>query len=153
MEKLSVKKRYSRLTVPMKIKPQAAIPACRALLIKRGCRVVIAKMPPTNAYAAQTNARSSANEPNTSTELPPISLAAQALLSVRLNPRRHRANQPRFPPLFADPNLSRLACPLPPFPDSPKRLHISRRTLPARAPQQTAHPGLAALPRAPVNYP
>src|SRR5579885_692574 len=57
------------------------------------------------------------------------------------------------PPLFADLNLSRLACPLPPFPDSPKRLHISRRTLPARAPQQTAHPGLAALPRAPVNYP
>src|SRR5580692_8484356 len=52
----------------MKISPHVAMPACRVLLTRRGCRVRIAKIPPTNAYTAQINANSSANEPNTSTE-------------------------------------------------------------------------------------
>src|SRR5271166_3651906 len=75
MEKLSLKNRYSRLNVPRKIRQHAAIPACRVLFTRRGCRVRIAAMPPTNAYTAQTNASRSAKEPNTSTETSILHLA------------------------------------------------------------------------------
>src|SRR5271165_163842 len=50
----------------MKISTQVAVPDCRALLIKSGWRVMIAAMPPTKAYTAQTNASRSAKDPNTS---------------------------------------------------------------------------------------
>src|SRR5260370_2127234 len=72
MEKLSLKKRYSRLNVARKIRQQVAIPAWRVLLTSRGWRVTIAAMPPPNAYTAHTNARISAKEPNTSTATPPL---------------------------------------------------------------------------------
>src|SRR6266851_10301775 len=72
MEKLSLKNRYSRLKVARKIRQQVAIPACRVLLISSGWRVMIAAMPPPNAYTAHTNARMSAKEPNTSTAIPPL---------------------------------------------------------------------------------
>src|SRR5438105_1201159 len=68
MEKLSLKNRYSRLKVARKIRQQVAIPACRVLLTKRGCRVSMAAIPPTKAYTAHTNASTSAKEPNKSTE-------------------------------------------------------------------------------------
>src|SRR5260370_22781800 len=73
MEKLSLKKRYSRLNVARKIRQQVAIPAWRVLLISSGWRVIIAAMPPPNAYTAHTNAKMSAKVPNTSiaTPLPP----------------------------------------------------------------------------------
>src|SRR5258708_6949902 len=88
MEKLSLKNRYSRLNVARKIRTQVAIPACRALLISSGWRVMIAAMPPPNAYTAQINARTSAKEPNTSTTMPPI-------------PRRSRV--PYIPPPISRP--------------------------------------------------
>src|ERR1700747_1157585 len=72
MEKLSLKKRYSRLNVARKIRQQVAIPACLVLLISSGCRVMMAAMPPPNAYTAQINAKTNAKEPNTSTAVPPI---------------------------------------------------------------------------------
>src|SRR6266478_696134 len=72
MEKLSLKKRYSRLSVARKIKQQVAIPAWRVLLISSGCRVIIAAMPPPNAYTAHITAKTSAKEPNTSTATPPL---------------------------------------------------------------------------------
>src|SRR6266436_4318951 len=78
MEKLSLKKRYSRLSVARKIKQQVAIPAWRVLLISSGCRVSIAAMPPPNAYTAHINAKTSAKEPNTSTATPPIPRRARA---------------------------------------------------------------------------
>src|SRR5216684_452301 len=65
--KLSLKNRYSRLKVARKTKQQVAIPACRVLFTKSGCRVTIAPIPPANAYTAQTNAKTSAKDPNTST--------------------------------------------------------------------------------------
>src|SRR6266478_2449552 len=73
IEKLSLKKRYSRLKVARKIRQHVAIPACRVLLISSGWRVIIAAMPPPNAYTAHTNAKMSAKVPNTSiaTPLPP----------------------------------------------------------------------------------
>src|ERR1700675_997073 len=45
------------------------MPAWRVLLTRSGCRVIIAAIPPPNAYTAQINARRRANEPNTSTGL------------------------------------------------------------------------------------
>src|SRR5882762_11164955 len=56
----------------MKINTQVAMPACRVLFTSSGCRVMMAAMPPTNAYTAQTNASRSVNEPNTSIVLPPL---------------------------------------------------------------------------------
>src|SRR5208283_1347753 len=56
----------------MKIRTQVAMPAWRVLLTSNGCRVMMAAMPPTNAYTAQTNASRSVNEPNTSISLPPL---------------------------------------------------------------------------------
>src|ERR1051325_11285391 len=73
IEKLSVTNRYTTLNVARKIRQHAAMPACRALLIRRGCRVRMAATPPSNAYSAQTNASNSANEPNTSTP-PPLAI-------------------------------------------------------------------------------
>src|SRR5215472_14068072 len=72
MEKLSVKNRYSRLNVAMKISAHVAIPAWRVLLTSSGWRVTIAAMPPTKAYNAHINARRSAKDPNTSTALAPL---------------------------------------------------------------------------------
>src|SRR5216684_9241399 len=72
MEKLSLKKRYSRLNVARKIRQQVAIPAWRVLLISSGWRVTIAAMPPPNAYTAHTNARTSAKDPNISMAIPPL---------------------------------------------------------------------------------
>src|SRR5579859_1395694 len=48
------------------------MPACRALLINKGCRVRMAAIPPANAYSAQTKASNNANEPKTSKQ-PPLS--------------------------------------------------------------------------------
>src|SRR6267154_4513013 len=70
MEKLSLKKRYARLKVARKIKQHVAIPAWRVLLISSGWRVIIAAIPPPNAYTAHTNAKTSAKEPNTSMATP-----------------------------------------------------------------------------------
>src|SRR6267154_4523612 len=88
MEKLSLKKRYSRLSVARKIRQHVAIPACRVLLISSGWRVIIAAMPPPNAYTAQTNAKTSAKEPNTSTANPPIPRRSRAPYLPHLHPAR-----------------------------------------------------------------
>src|ERR1700730_15622030 len=64
--------------------PQVAMPACRTLLTSSGWRVRIAKMPPTNAYTAQTKASRSANEPNTSTYNQP-SPVARSILAIDFN--------------------------------------------------------------------
>src|SRR5712692_2329257 len=72
MEKLSLKKRYSRLKVARKIMQQVAIPAWRVLLISSGCRGIIAPLPPPNASTPHMKAKTSAKEPNTSTATPPL---------------------------------------------------------------------------------
>src|ERR1700694_6284735 len=79
MEKLSLKKRYSRLNVARKIRQHVAIPAWRVLLISSGWRVIIAAMPPPNAYTAQTNAKMSAKVPNTSIATPRLPRRSRVL--------------------------------------------------------------------------
>src|SRR5437764_13722737 len=82
MEKLSLKNKYSRLKVARKIRQQLAIPACRVLLTRRGCRASIAAIPPTKAYTAYTNASTSAKEPNKSTETSTLPRQFQELYMV-----------------------------------------------------------------------
>src|SRR5690349_6353051 len=117
IEKLSVANRYTTLNVARKISAHAAIPAWRALLIRRGCRVRIAAIPPANAYSAQTKASNRANEPNTSTPPPLSNLSAPTyrLHGVRCGPVNSTASALR-----------------------PALLRISKRISPARAPRRTA---------------
>src|SRR5579862_2230653 len=66
------------LKVATKTRQHVASPACRALFTSSGCRVIIAAIPPANAYAAQTNARTRAKDPNTSKGTVPLSRPRRA---------------------------------------------------------------------------
>ena len=74
------------------------MPACRVLLTSRGWRVMIAAMPPPNAYTAQINARINANEPNTSTGILRLSPGQAGPLHCALRRVACRGEWQRVPP-------------------------------------------------------